>query len=394
MTDKDPPTTNPDGMTEAEIQKLVATLSAMKIKPKADTPTDFLNWMSSMVSVSQETGAIPKTPMKTKSEPVTPTQPTFQYSSPWKPPLRISTFSGDGKDSTYDLWKYEVTCLMKEKHPREDLLMAVRRSLKGEAANVLMRLGTVDKVDEILNKFDSIYGSVLETEDILAEFYSAKQKPTEDCASWSMRLEDLINKAVRKGKVNPSDVNEMLRMMFHKGLRQELRDISGHLFQSITDFDKLRVAIRKLEMEHQPAAKSKQPTVKAAQADDRFDKIQAQLNKLSEQVMMLTQPHFRNQMQDSTPKSSYQDSRPAYQKSKKSKGRGRGQQTHPTPRNSEQQEVAQQPQQDRRIVCFKCGQEGHIAVGCRVRTDHRRGTLNYNRPNPGAEGLAHPQNGQ
>ena len=294
MADNAPPTSSADGMTAEEIQKLVATLSAMKIKPKADTPADFLQWMASIVDVGKETGAIPKTPTVTKAEPLTPTPPAFQYSTPWKPPLRISTFSGDGKDSTYDLWKYEVTCLMHEGHPKEALLMAVRRSLRGEAANVLMRLGTVEGIHEILEKFDSIYGSVLETEDILAEFYSARQKPAEDCASWSMRLEDLITKAVKKGKVSPHDVNEMLRMMFHKGLRQELRDISGHLFQSITDFDKLRVAIRKLEMEHQPAVKSKQSTVKAAQADDRFDRIQAQLNQLSEQVNRMTQPHFRS----------------------------------------------------------------------------------------------------
>jgi hypothetical protein len=199
-----------------------------------------------------------------------------------------------------------------------------------------MRLGTVEG---ILEKFDSIYGSVLETKYILTE-YSAQQMPTEDCASWSMRLEDLITKAVKKGKVSPLNVNEMLRMMFHKGLRQELRDIYGHLFQSITDFDNLPVAIRKLEMEHQPVVKSKQPTAKAAQADDRFDRIQAQLNQLSEQV------------RSSQPESSYQDftPRPANQKGKKKHtGRGRGQQTNPMSKNPEQQEVAPQPQQDGRM---------------------------------------------
>lgn len=45
--------------------------------------------------------------------------------------------------------------------------MAIRRSLKGEPANALMRLGFVERMIEILFKFDSIYGSVLETEDIL-----------------------------------------------------------------------------------------------------------------------------------------------------------------------------------------------------------------------------------
>jgi hypothetical protein len=54
-----------------------------------------------------------------------------------------------------------------------------------EAANVLMRLGTVEGIHEILEKFDSIYDSVLETEDILAEFYIARQNPVEECAGRS-----------------------------------------------------------------------------------------------------------------------------------------------------------------------------------------------------------------
>ena len=39
-----------------------------------------------------------------------------------------------------------------------------------------MRLGVSASVDEILHKFDSIYGNVMEKEDVLAEFYSAKQR--------------------------------------------------------------------------------------------------------------------------------------------------------------------------------------------------------------------------
>ena len=387
MADKGPPISNPDKMTPDEIQKLVETLSAMKIKPKADSPSDLLQWMASIVDVGKETGAIPKTPTGPKPELSTPTSPAFHYATPWKPPLRISPFSGDGKDSTYDLWRYEVACLLSEGHSKEALLMAVRRSLRGEAANVLMRLGTVHAVEDILRKFDSIYGSVLETEDILAEFYSARQKSSEDCASWSMRLEDLITKAVKKGKIQPAEVNEMLRMMFHKGLRQELRDISGHLFQNITDFDKLRVAIRKLEIEHQPTAKSKQPTLKAAQTDDRFDKIQAQLNQLAEQVSLIAHsPSSRPGYQDHP--------QPGYYRGKKHrKGRGRGQQSQSMSRNFEPRETKSQPQNDKQIVCYTCGQEGHIAVGCRVRTDHRS-SLNSNRPHPGAKGLAHPENGQ
>jgi hypothetical protein len=46
-------------------------------------------------------------------------------------------------------------------------------------------------IKEILWKFNSIYGSVMETENILAEFYSARQMSDEDYAAWSIRLEGL-----------------------------------------------------------------------------------------------------------------------------------------------------------------------------------------------------------
>ncbi|KAL5013047.1 hypothetical protein ScPMuIL_011598 [Solemya velum] len=39
----------------------------------------------------------------------------------------------------------------------------------------------------------------------------------------------------------------MLRVMFWTGLRQRLKDISGHKFDTIEDFDSLRVAIRQIE---------------------------------------------------------------------------------------------------------------------------------------------------
>ena len=42
----------------------------------------------------------------------------------------------------------------------------------------------------------------------------------------------------------------MLRNMFWQGLKPALKDISGYKFEKITDFDKLRVEIWKLEQDH------------------------------------------------------------------------------------------------------------------------------------------------
>ena len=60
-------------LSEDEIAKVVKTLSAMKVKRKADKPTKYLQWMSSMVMVGQESGAIQKTQLKTEQ-----TIPLFQ----------------------------------------------------------------------------------------------------------------------------------------------------------------------------------------------------------------------------------------------------------------------------------------------------------------------------
>lgn len=171
----------------------------------------------------------------------------------------MGSSSGKETEASYDWWKYEVSCLRAEKCYDEQVIMeAVRRSLKGEAAHVAMRLGTRASLTELLAKFDSIYGTVQVRETILAEFYSARQQDQEDVSAWSCRLEDMLSKAVEVGKVHWSETNEMLCCMFWTGLHQHLKDRSGHKFDAIKDFDEHRRAIRQVEQDcgrHQSATK-------------------------------------------------------------------------------------------------------------------------------------------
>lgn len=46
-------------------------------------------------------------------------------------------------------------------------------------------------------------------------------------------------------------------MLFYKDLRQDLKDIRGHLYYSTTDVDVLRVKIRIIETEHSVQSRSK-----------------------------------------------------------------------------------------------------------------------------------------
>lgn len=51
----------------------------------------------------------------------------------------------------------------------------------------------------------------------------------------------------------------MLRNMFYTELKQSLKEISGHKYDTIGDFDKLRTAIRIIENEHIEPAFQDQP---------------------------------------------------------------------------------------------------------------------------------------
>jgi hypothetical protein len=49
-----------------------------------------------------------------------------------------------------------------------------------------------------------------------------------DVTTWSNRLQDILGKDLEKGLVDYRDMNSMLHAMLWRGLRQELKDISGH----------------------------------------------------------------------------------------------------------------------------------------------------------------------
>ena len=53
---------------------------------------------------------------------------------------------------------------------------AGRRSLRGEAGHVAMRLDLDATVHDIILNLDRIYGSVDKREELLAEFYGSSQK--------------------------------------------------------------------------------------------------------------------------------------------------------------------------------------------------------------------------
>ena len=258
-------------LTEEEGKQLIAAFNKLKVKPKCDTSEDLKTWLTAYGSVT------------VKPDPAEKVSVSPQYP-------RISLFYGDNTkgEVPYQQWIYEIKCLLFEKtYKPEIILQAVRRSVRGEAANLLRRLGTGASISQIIDKFESVYGEVDTKEHLLAKFYSAKQEESEDITKWSCRLEDILSNAVDRGIVDSSKVNEMLRNMFWQGLKPDLKDISGYLFDKIKDFDQLRVEIKKLEQDHTGSASNTLPCKSVTGDKSEMQEMKTMIQSLNNSVKEL-----------------------------------------------------------------------------------------------------------
>ena len=246
-------------------------------KPKADTKEDLTNWM---LDYLKTTGVISQKDIKPNINlPPPPQKETSKEEKSGKVtmthPPKTSWFSGStpkSGETTYELWKHEVRLLMRQPYDKDSILNAVRRSLRGEAGYVPIRLELDASVEEIIQKLDSIYGNVDKKEELLAEFYGSRQREDESVTSWSCRLEGIIGQAVERGLVRRQEVDDMLHSMLWTGLKTSLKDISGHKYDTIKDFDGLRVALRQIENDHiHREAKSTKPHTSKAAIEEKSD---------------------------------------------------------------------------------------------------------------------------
>ena len=223
-----------DELSEQEIANLAKVFKDLKVKPKADSTKDFTEWMKEFV------GTLPDGTHTVKTEPdVNETQDSATKSviqTPYVP--KLSVFMGDGrKEDNYDLWHYEVECLIKAKYSEGVIAQAIRRSLKSEASKVIMQLGPEATASQMLHKMDNIFGNLERGENIMEEFYRTSQQKGEDSISWSCRLEEIFRRALMKGIVKADERNEKLRSRFWHGLNQWLKDITSYKYDTILDFD-------------------------------------------------------------------------------------------------------------------------------------------------------------
>lgn len=202
---------------------------------------------------------------------------------------KLPQFSGiDGKgEASFDVWRFEVMCLQKEKiYPDAHILQAIRRSLKGEARDILLTVGDAASSAEILEKLNGIYGTVSSNESIVQQFYLEQQKENENVAQYSIRLENMLQKT--KDYIPEDTKNEMLRSKLWNGLRDsQLKNASRFKYEMEKDFNRLRIEIRKIEQD-MPSDLTRSVTVQqhnaAKSTDSHFEEILKRLKQMEGRI--------------------------------------------------------------------------------------------------------------
>ena len=74
----------------------------------------------------------------------------------------------------------------------------IKRSIKGQAQEIVLHMGEDATVNDIITRYDMMFGDVNPPHVLLAQFYSASQTPGESITDWYARLEDIASKITRK----------------------------------------------------------------------------------------------------------------------------------------------------------------------------------------------------
>lgn len=244
-------------LSAVEGTAVVDLLEQCEEKPDISDLESFQVWMKQFLT---KKGKIPEAKKEQPKVPIP--QPSTTINQLMHDP-RISVFSGDsGKDVSYDIWRYEVRSLVRDgSHSEAVISRAIRKSVRGEPARVVMQLGERAEVFDILGKLDSLYGTVESSELLLANFYSSTQGEKESVASWACRLEDMLVKATKRDGRGGVDQN-MLRTKLWSGLRPGLKDATRHKFDSVREYTEFVIEVRSIEAESVFSVASEQSDVK------------------------------------------------------------------------------------------------------------------------------------
>jgi hypothetical protein len=317
---------------------------------------------------------------------------------------RISRFFGEDSkgEVTYLTWRYEIQCLMEEgSYPEDVLLLAIRNSAKGEAGEIMRRLGVGTPIAEVLAKFHSTYGQIDPPEIVLRKFYACEQGATESFTRYAARVEELFAQAVELGALRKNQ-DKVLMSVLYQGIRQPLKQMANYAFQTGRDYDRFKIEVRKHESELEispnptptPTPRDKDKATTKCQAmheaksdtreikdllkvmNDRIKKLEEDKEQQQQQQQQQTQLLLQQQAQQILLQQQqyfHPRGRRGQRHHRGNRGRGdnRGRGTYiperptGTTTMTPSEPTNQSTDYNYNIRCFRCNKQGHIARYCR-----------------------------
>lgn len=294
------PTEGEDQISESQIEQMikfliektpyrVVTESEYASLPKHSTPKPGVKYEQDYDSPPHRPP--PPTPMRKSSlsSSVRDGSDLFGGSGYYNRP-RIPTFSGDQKgEITFDVWKYEVSCIIREGNFGNTVLVqAMRNALKGQARSLLLTMPKTATPQQILDKLEGVYGNVYSSEALLQKFYTEKQQPNQSVADYGMKLESILQSAIDRGHINSASKDEMLRSKFWSGLSDPLlRNASRHKYDNIKNFDELRREVRAIELDLMNSSRGDSNTQSSQSSRVQQSSISVEVQKLTEVLKKL-----------------------------------------------------------------------------------------------------------
>ena len=203
-------------------------------------------------------------------------------------PHRLSQFSGESQkgEGSFELWKAEVKSLEETHVPAASTLLAIRKSLRGRAAEVLLHMGTPVTVTQIINKFNNIFGNVLPPEVLLEQYYSARQHQQESASSWACRLESILSQLHDRDPSSGHQTQGMLRSKFWSGLRDlSTKNALREKYERPgLGIDELLVAARLMEEELKASTAAQVQAQQMTAPQSPYDQILKELAKLNQRM--------------------------------------------------------------------------------------------------------------
>jgi hypothetical protein len=212
-------------------------------------------------AASASRNQVPSTPLISTQSPLgSPSQPACSAQSTQSFPVntslyqapKVSFFSGESHkgDVSFEIWKAEVISLRSAGYSSASIMYAIRRSIKGRAADLVLSMGIHATLDMVLDKFQRIFGTVSTPELLLEQYYSSRQLPNETVAEWACRLEEILHKLEERGCPVVGQSISMLRSKFWSGLRDiNVKNALRHMYDSHVPYVDLLVAARRAEHE-------------------------------------------------------------------------------------------------------------------------------------------------